>query len=156
VEALYNLAVNATQISINSLIKQVLQNKELQDKILDLNRIKQLYEKGIDSTGESLKDIGGNWQTESGYSPFTLDIKEAKGQRTANITLNDTGEFYRSFEITIGDDAFYLDANPIKDDTNLFDEWGEDIVGLTDESRQTLIDWVTNELHPLIVEYLLK
>lgn len=154
-EVLQNLAKKAATISINQLIKEVLQNQDLQNKILDLNRIGQLYEKGIDSQGKSLKDIGGSQFTASGYAPFTLKIKQEKGQRTDHITLKDTGDFYASFTITIGEDAFYIDANPVKDDTNLFTEWGEDIIGLTDESRDVLVEWIINELHPKIIEYLL-
>lgn len=99
----------------------------------------QLYEKGEDSKGKKLADIGGE------YSPLTKDIKQAKGQPIDRVTLRDTGQFYMSFTVTPFRGGFTIDANPIKDETNLFKEWGEDIVGLNDENLQILIDYYKDE-----------
>lgn len=143
------------ELDENELLNLVLSNRDLQKKILDLNRIGQLYDKGIDSQGVSLKDIGGDHLTASGYAPFTISVKEAKGQRTDHITLRDTGAFYESFFIVLGAEEFYIEANPIKDDTNLFREWGEDILGLTDESKEQLIQWIKDAIIPKILDFLL-
>ena len=120
------------------LFRAILSNDDLVTKILDLNRLGQLYDKGITAEGKPLKDMGNPF-TESGYSHLTIAIKEAKGQKTSNITLNDTGEFYASFYLIIDDEEFYISAEPDKGDTNLFEEWGEDIMGLTEESRAEML-----------------
>lgn len=100
----------------------------------------QLYEKGEDSTGKKLADIGGD------YSPLTKDIKQSKGQPIDRVTLRDTGEFYMSFTATPFKGGFTIDANPIKDETNLFNEWGGNVLGLNDENLQILIDYYRDEI----------
>jgi len=119
----------------------IVNNEEVKSFIISLNTEDQLFEKGINSKGVSLKEIGGNDFTASGYSPVTIEIKRRKGGksgRITNITLYDTGDYYDSHEVEVDESGFEIDANPIKEDTNLFEEWGEDIVGLTDESLNKL------------------
>jgi hypothetical protein len=151
-DALLQLAQRAANIDENAILIAVLANPDLQKKILDLNRINQLFDKGIDSTGRKLSDIGGD------YSPFTLDlaIKEGRPKKSADhIDLHDTGEFYESFYIVLGGEEFEIKANPVKDDTNLFEEWGADIMGLTDESLAILSQFVKELMVPVIKQYLL-
>lgn len=151
-QALLNLLERAVNIDENAILTAVLANQDLQKKILDLNRIGQLFDKGINSLGEKLSDVGGN------YSPFTLDlaIKEGRPKKAADhIDLHDTGDFYASFYIVLGGEEFEIKANPIKDNTNLFTEWGEDIMGLTEESIGILTDFVRVLLVPVIKDYLL-
>ena len=45
-----------------------------------------------------------------------------------------------------------IDANPFKEDTNLFDEYGIDVLGLTDNNLQILI----NEATKLYIQYYRK
>lgn len=138
-DVLINLARKIQKLDQNDLLDRAINSdSEISEAILDLNREGQLFEKGINSEGESLKDIGGSSFTASGYSPKTLEIKEEKGQRTENITLKDTGAFYDSFELNLSKNEIYIEANPIKDDTNLFTEWGEEIVGLTEQSTSRI------------------
>ena len=93
------------------------------DYIIELNtegeKTSQLFELGVDSQGNRLGD----------YSGFTKNIKASKGQRIDHITLKDTGEFYKSFKVTPNKKGFRITANPNKDDSNLFDDFGVDIVG---------------------------
>lgn len=155
-ERLLNLAKRAMALDENYLLNIILADVELQKAILDLNRIGQLFEQGVNSQGVPLKEIGGSMFTESGYSPYTIMIKEEKGQRTDHITLRDTGAFYGSFVLILGDKEFIIDADPIKEDgTDLFREWGEDILGLTEESREILKGFVLERLRPVIMDYLL-
>lgn len=122
---------------------RIVDTDEIKDFIVELNTESQLFEKGIDSNGVTLKEIGGNESTPSGYSPVTIEIKRrkgGKGGKISNITLYDEGDYYESHIVTVTTSGFEIDADPIKEDTNLFVEWGEDIVGLTDESLQKLID----------------
>lgn len=104
-------------------------DEQVQDEIVRLNTIDQLYDKGIDSLGDSLGD----------YSPFTVRVKVYKGQKTSNITLKDTGEFYDSFDVTVYKDGFTISADAQKEDSNLVEEFGIDILGLTDGSIDKLI-----------------
>ena len=137
----------AKHLDKNKLVFEVIGNdKGIQKEILDLNRWAQLYDKGINSDGVSLSSV----RPQGGYTSFTVNIKRQKSQRTDHVTLRDSGEFYKSFRINASNDFFEIDADPQKDETNLFDEWGADILGLTDESKSIL----SNLLIPLLQEKL--
>lgn len=128
------------------------QNAEFRKLVIDLNTKSQLYTDGIDSNGIKLSEYTRN----NGYSNYTKAIKEEKGQPTDRITLNDTGKFYKSFRIVFFDNSLQIVANPIKDDTNLFNEWGIDIVGLTEENMNIVISYAKIILLPYIKQQLLK
>lgn len=122
------------------------QNAEFRKLIIDLNTIDQLYNQGVDSRGVSLGD----------YTAYTKSLKQQKGEIYDHITLKDTGEFYNSFRIIFTGDALQIIANPIKDDTNLFKEFGIDIVGLTEDSMSVVITKALQLIKPYIKQQLLK
>lgn len=122
------------------------QNAEFRKLIIDLNTIDQLYNQGVDSRGVSLGD----------YTAYTKSLKQQKGERYDHITLKDTGEFYKSFRIIFTGDALQIVANPIKDDTNLFKEFGIDIVGLTEDSMAVVTTKALQLIKPYIKQQLLK
>lgn len=122
-------------LDVDQLALEIAQQGSFKDLVIELNTEKQLFDKGEDSTGRTLESIGG------AYSPFTVSIKQAKGQPTNRVTLFDTGEFYASWSVKPFKGGFIIDADPNKDDTNLFDEWGNEIVGLNEENLQTIINF---------------
>jgi len=120
-------------------------DREVKDMIIQLNTEDQLEEHGIDSLGRLLGD----------YSPVTVAIKKMKGQRVDHITLKDTGKFYDSWVVTVTRNEIIFDA----DDTTYYDQplfnvWGEDVLGLTDENMEFVkqliyekyIEFIENEL----------
>jgi hypothetical protein len=106
-----------------------------------LNTEEQLFEKGIDALGASLGE----------YSDFTKAVKKANGQRLDHITLEDTGEFYKSFAIKVQNGGFLIIADGQKEDTNLFDRYGKEVLGLTDENLQIVIDAIKEKIIPIIL-----
>ncbi len=117
------------------IIREVLEEDKTQTLIEDQNR-DQLRD-GENSEDVKLSAIGGE------YSDLTLKLHPEKVRDKVN--LFDTGEFYKSIDVKLNNDLFEIDANPIKIDengnrTNLFDRWGEDILGLDDENLQKTID----------------
>lgn len=138
-EPLKKLANNIIDTNVNRLINTLIEKRDFTELIIDLNTEKQLFNEGIDSLGVKLGE----------YSPFTKQLKQEKGLPIDRITLFDTGDFYKSFEIVITDldDPFFLiNANPIKDDTNLFIEYGVDILGLTEQSTRILQNKLQREI----------
>lgn len=118
-------------------------DKEVQDEIIRLNTEDQLYSDGIDSLGRELGQ----------YSPLTVILKRAKGQRFDHITLNDEGDFYESFKVTVQRDGFTIDANDSgKYDEPLFKVWGVDVAGLTDEN----IGFLSEIIKEKYIEYVKK
>ena len=105
-------------------------DKEVQDEIIRMNTQDQLYDDGIDSLSDSLGD----------YTPYTVMLKKQKGQKTSNITLKDTGAFYKSFKVKVIPSGFEIIADDESDyDFPLTDSFGIDILGLTEENKLYLI-----------------
>jgi len=131
IERLYN---NVNKLDINDVFLAMWKRNDTQDYIIELNTEEQLYEEGIRSDGSEI----GN------YTSYTKQLKTTGSgdSRIDHITLKDTGEFYKSFKVTPNKKGFRLTANPNKDDTNLFTEFGVNIVGLTKESVHKLIDFI--------------
>lgn len=84
----------------------------------------QLFEKGIDGFGKKL----------ARYTPVTVQIKKLKGQPFDRTTLRDTGEFHSSIKVKLQRDGIKIDSDPVKEDTNLITEYGEEILFLTEEN----------------------
>ena len=95
----------------------------------------QLYNQGIDGLGRSLGD----------YAPFTKEFKRTiagqlgRDTRVDHITLRDTGDFHNSIKVSLERDGIKINSEPQKDDTNLLDEFGEEILCLTDENLEEFI-----------------
>ena len=136
----YKLLDNIIAIDENQIINEILLYKGFQRFIIDLNTEDQLFEKGIDSLGVSLGE----------YSDFTKAKKKIRGERIDHITLLDTEEFYKSFAIKVKNGDFLIVADGQKEDTNLFEEYGKDILGLTDENLQIVIDALRQKIIPLL------
>ena len=148
--ALEALANRVKSLTINELLILLSQNKEFTDLIIELNTRKQLFDKGIDSTGRTLESIGG------GYSANTIEGtskylgKKDKGLPYDRITLYDSGEFYESFRVFYQSGNFVISADTIKDSTDLIREWGANILGLTDESLSLIRDKAKEIIIPYV------
>ncbi len=146
---LFDIIDNVNALSENKVMFNVLSDRVLQAQVLDLNTQNQLYEKGVDSLGQSL----GDYSQATIYGTANFEGKIAKGQRYDHITLNDTGRFYNSFRFINEADGLTISANSITDEgTDLAKTFGQEIVGLTSESKAILIEEVT----PRIVEEVRK
>jgi hypothetical protein len=121
-------------------VLKILNSKKVSDFVIEMQQAR-LYNTGKDSEGDSL----------GSYSPFTVVIKQAKGQRTDHITLRDTGEFYESMTFHATGTALIFDADAQKDEDNLFDNFGIDILGLTDFDKERLIELIYQELRFLLI-----
>ena len=139
---LVRLAELVASLDVGKLLLKIYKQKKTQDFIIGLNTREQLFINSEDSEGRKLGDIGG------GYSPVTEELSEGisfQYQGESNVKLAgespflfDTGDFYKSFTVTPNEGGFAIDADPMKDGTNLFDQWGINILGLTDESTELL------------------
>lgn len=123
---------------VDRVLYNVWSNPKVQIFVEQLNtegqNTSQLYEQGVNSLGASLGE----------YSPFTINMKlHGNGdRRISHITLKDTGEFYESVVMSPFTKGFKIDADAQKDDDNLFDIYGKEILGLTDENLQILIEFI--------------
>ena len=121
---------------VREMLRIILSQKQMKDFIIEMNQ-EQLYELGEDSKGRGLGD----------YSPFTITIKEAKGQRVDHITLRDEGTFYESFTIEVDDAGFTQDADADKGGgSDLFRIFGIDILGLNEFNTERLRGRLLDEI----------
>lgn len=148
---IYKRLDNIIALDENQLISEVLSNREFQEFIIDLNTQGQLFEKGIDSLGVSLGDYAAT--TIEGTSNFKG--KKEKGQRFDHITLNDTGKFYKSFKIVLSAKSFRIVADGQKDNVNLLEEF-RNVLGLTDEHLQIVIDALRQKIIPILKAKIFK
>tara|TARA_R110000868_G_scaffold261761_2_gene519929 strand:+ start:2444 stop:2923 length:480 start_codon:yes stop_codon:yes gene_type:complete len=106
-----------------------LSQDDVRREIVRLNTEDQLFENGIDSTGNFITNqLTGS----STYAPFTIKVKQKTGLPYDRITLFQTGRYYGTYRVTYDAESFTIDANGDVGDKNLFDVYGEDILGLTD------------------------
>ena len=136
------------RVSLQDLVNEIINRKEFKELIISLNTEGQLFEKGVDSLNVSL----GNYALTTIEGTASFLGKKDKGQRFDHITLKDTGEFYESWTVRAEGNSIIIDANPNKDGDNLFTEYGEDILGLTEDSLQILREKLLEELVPLLRE----
>ena len=128
-ERLKNLVNFFDNLKGGELVVRIIEeNDTLQVDILEMNRFDQLFKQGIDSDGNLI----------GVYSSTYIGAQGQTKTKGDHYTLEDTGHFYESFKVMTGRDFFEIIANPIKPDGNLFDDYGADIVGLTEESKKKL------------------
>lgn len=146
-KALTNLALRVKSLSVNDLVDELGEHPEFIDLIIELNTKNQLYDRGINSKGESIGD----------YSLYTKAIKDNNGQITDHVTLNDTGAFYESFKVYVNSQKdFVISADTIKDTSDLIVDWGKEILGLTEESLNILRESAKEILIPYVKNILLQ
>ena len=147
--AIRKLVNNAKDLEPNQVLRITMQDNETDfaDVVVNLNTEGQLRE-GINSLSIPLSEIGGN------YAPITVRIKGLSSNDV--VTLRDTGDFYRSFDVTIEKDGFIITSDSLKEGIDLTERWGEDIVGLTDMSKEALIFFLMPLLKITIQHELMK
>lgn len=137
--SLKKLCDNVKNLDSNKILLTIWFDKNIQDYILDLNRLNQLFKDGVDANSELLGYYSGatEWITRGkNYQYGGLSSKKTSAD---HITLYDTGAFYASFRIIVQKDGFKVYANSIVDDGNdLTEIYGENIIGLTNESTEQL------------------
>ena len=127
-KAISNLAQRVKSLSIDDMLHELSEHAEFTDYIIELNTKNQLYDKGIDAKGERI----------GSYSPKTKAIKDANGEISDHVTLLDTGKFYESFRVFLQGSDLIISADTIKDTDDLIFKYGQDILGLNEDSLEKL------------------
>jgi len=132
--AVYALTEKVVQLNNEkgAVFQRVLSSQKLIDLIEFLQTESQMGTAHVDSKGAPLFS---NLTDRGTYSLF-----DKQGRGGQQYRLFDTGEFWESTKVEIGPNQILITMNPIKDGDNLFEIYGEDIEGLTEESKQILIN----------------
>lgn len=134
-----NLIIDVLE-NIENLFFEVNNRDESKDLLVFLITQKQLFEKGEDGNEKSLGE----------YSPFTVEIKRAKGQPFDRITLNDSGDFYDSFEVVVRINEIVIIADTIKVDTDLSKDFGLAILKPSEKSLEIYRSFLLMAIRELI------
>ena len=76
------------------------------------------------------------------YSYVTELITKGKKEQGDHYTLFDSGDFYRSMYVAVFNDSILIDANAQKGNDNLFQKFGNSIIGLNNENMGKLKEMV--------------
>ena len=138
-QRLIDVCNNTIELNPRDILIDLLFTKDVQGFIIDLNQDRQLFEQQVRNDGTLLPK----------YAPSTMQHKINRfGQWPDRYVLYEDGVFFKSFNIVVSDTDFTIAANPIRDGVNLFEKFGDDVIGLTDESIQILI----KQLLPSIIQ----
>jgi hypothetical protein len=141
---LRNLLKKFIEFDVDQLALEISRTPTFKKLVISLNTeglpTSQLFELGQDAQGRTLESIGGE------YSPFTVEVKRRKGQPTDRITLKDTGDFYRTFDVIPFKGGFRIEADTIKDGQDLQDSWGKEIVGIDQRNLLIIIEFYKNAI----------
>jgi hypothetical protein len=118
----------------------ILAKTDVQDEIIRLNQEEQLVKQNVFSDGAKTPE----------YSEGYYNLKKRFFPQTGrNMNFRLTGDFFGTFDINIlSNGDIEISANGDKGDRDLFEVYGIEILGLTEESKESLI--------PLFEEYLLE
>ncbi len=122
-------------IPFEKILRELLEDKKIQ--IVDLNTLQ--LEKGLRADG---KDLGV-------YKQF------AYKQRFRPVDLKDKEDFYNSIQVKINQRSLEMYATDSKTDM-LQDRYGDEIIGLSDEAKQYIIDEIRQEFISMVRKSILK
>ena len=144
------LADNIRSIDILKFWKDFLDSDLTYDRLILASQRNRLSQRGVDIFQAKLRTYKARFTNV--YSEYTIALKESKGQRTDIVTLQDEGNFYKSFElIRIGNEALIIGEDK-KADGNISDNVDiSNVLGWTDSDIEILVEYI----QPLFIEYVL-
>lgn len=143
-DKLYALTRNIQKLNDIFIGIAVFNHQTVKDFIIELNTQGQLFDKGEDSLGNLLPT----------YSKVTELISGGKKKAGTPFTLKDTGDFYKTFFVTVNSNGdFDINANTLKADngqiTDLEDIASPFIIGLSNESKEKLSRFLVSIIQEL-------
>ena len=106
-------------------------SNELEDAITE----NQLFEKGEDGLGNPL----GEYADSTKFFKEIIAGQLGRSTRSDHITLKDTGEFYESVRIKLTSKGIEIVAETKKDNNDLIDKFGKEILFINDENLDDFI-----------------
>ena len=133
--------------SLNAVLQDVKNEQFIAAQVRD-----RLTEKGEDAYGKKLKTYkakGGNV-----YSDMTMRMKQIAGLPATKVTLRDSGDFHKSFELKLQKDLFNIEGDSVKDDGMIEDNIGplDKILTLSQQEKNNVV----NEIRPQYIQQVRK
>lgn len=131
-------------LDLTDLLRQVLNLPEIGEFIIELNTQGQLFRRGVNNKNETVQDE---------YSQSYQKIRQRAGLPTRPVSLFFTGDFYDTFETEVTKKALSVVADD--EDKHIFSRYGTEVIGLTEQNLQKLVDRVQPLFQEKINEALL-
>ena len=144
---LSDLVNNGKTLRNNRVLSYSFKTKAIQDFIIQLNTDEQLFNEGVDRTGEIVGYYGRYTEAINRGKTFGGKAKIA-GEPYFFL---DTGDLFNSFSVVVGTDSITIIATDVEKLADVMEN-PDLLVGLTDESKRELI----KEALPIIRDYIIK
>ena len=144
----------AKALKTDDLFKEVFTRRDVATLVIELNRLR--LQKGLTTQNKVITNLETGSKA---YTKLTEAIYKKVGRRiTAGqpYTMKYTGEFYESIRVTnVTGLNFDILADPIKDDgTNLYEVYGQFLIGATPEDLEILRAYVLPIMRNIALRYL--
>mgnify|MGYP000871377743 CR=1 FL=1 len=157
------LSIGSKAKSINAIevLRNVLNEPNTKEFFITLNTRDQLFNRGEDREGVKIQGNSKGYLEGGEYSPNTINGvpgqyqgKASKGLPTDRITLYDSGDFYKSWEIKLQGLTYLINADDLKGGqrlTNLISN-GVKILGLNAQNTETFENYLWERVLHLIIQ----
>jgi hypothetical protein len=143
---LSNLSKAFEKFDPDAVLNKVLKIKEVDTYIKTLIQ-DRLWQLGEDAKGKKIRTYSAIEQGEPAYSYNTVfgtkkyRGKKAKGQPSDRVTLKDTGKFYKSWQLQLLKELFYVQSMTEKADGNIEDNVNlANVITLSEDEKKYLVD----------------
>lgn len=149
-EKLIQIANNVNSLQSHKVAVNVFGINEIQRFIIDLNRIDQLFKKGVDSDGKPIGYYSEVTDIFTQGETFTFEGYSSTKRAGNHYTLLDTAYFYKSFQVILTERGFIIEADDQKEGEYLTDKYGLEILGLSENSKYKLARHIIDEVISLV------
>jgi len=140
------LSEDLMKVNVSRLLNDIFSEKNIQEWVIDAIQLR-LEVSGIDGKDKKMKT---DRATDGFYSERTKDIKSYFGQNYSNVTLKDSGDFYKSMKIILNNAGFEIDGDFEKENENIYKnftnsyasqkEFSSDIMSLTSKEMTLIME----------------
>jgi hypothetical protein len=146
------IATKIRNINILLIFQQIMRDADLTNIIIDLIT-KRLYKEGTTGDGIELEtDKAGRLYP---YSNYTVVLKDESGQPYDRVTLNQTGQFYKSLSVKIDNDGFTIDAEFRKSDGHMFKNF-QNRFSTSDIFEKSVLSLSKQEFEVILKQYFVE
>lgn len=127
-------------VDVNSISQSVMSQRQVQEWLIETAQ-DRIYNTGIVSNGQEL--VTDNAARGEVYSFSTIESKAASNKRFRNVTLEDSGQFYKSWIVEAEKTYYQISAEFNKSDGNIYENFSKSfsnassfesaVLGLTDD-----------------------
>lgn len=147
---LTDLTKKLKALSIKNGLFFVLSQNDTTEYILFLNRKEQIFDKGLNLEGDILGAYSLTTESLSAGQSYTFEGESKTKKVGEPFFLFDSGELFDSFQVKVDLEGVQIDAYTIKEDGKDLESLYGCFVGLNNESKSKLVEFIK----PLLIEWL--